>query len=187
MRCRWRRETRRRVHAQEKARPLRRDAEGRVVVDMTVRDDSDFLSVFSEWEMPVISAGVAEFLENRTRFIPPREPLTLRIHSDCIDEREQGQYRAAIQEYYTEQYIANRREIRRNIAAAVILLLLGVAFLVAALFRTENIVGAEIVDIVAWVLIWEAVDILFFVNRSLRWQEKRYLAYLDMRIVYLPA
>ena len=58
------------------------------VVNMIVKDDTDFLSVFSESETPVISGEVAEFIENRTMTMPPKEQLTLKIHSDCIDENE---------------------------------------------------------------------------------------------------
>ena len=46
----------------------RRDGEGRIIVDMNVKDDTDFLSVFSANDTPVISSEVAEFLENSTHF-----------------------------------------------------------------------------------------------------------------------
>lgn len=44
-----------------------RDSENRVIINMTVKDDSDFLSVFSFSDIPVISSEVAEFIENNTK------------------------------------------------------------------------------------------------------------------------
>ena len=77
----------------------KRDNENRIVIDMTVKDDSDFLSVFSQSDTPVISSEVAEFIENSTDSILPKEQLTLRIHSDCIDDNEKVLYRESIKEY----------------------------------------------------------------------------------------
>ena len=72
-----------------------RDKEKRIVINMNVRDDSEFVSVFSGKSTSVISTEVAEFIENSTRNIPLRNQLTLRIHSDCITKEEEGIYRSA--------------------------------------------------------------------------------------------
>ena len=93
---------------------------------MNVKNDDDFLSVFSEYGDPVISSGVADFIENSTETVFPDESLSLHIHSNCVDD----------------------------------------------------------VEIVAWVLIWEAVDIVAFRNRELRVNCRRYLAYITMKIRY---
>ena len=63
----------------------------------------------------------------------------------------------------------------------------GVAVLAFQLFFeyiTRNLIWAEVIDIVAWVLLWEAVDIIAFGNRSLRVKCKRYLSYMSMKIEY---
>ncbi|MGM9522512.1 MAG: hypothetical protein ACI3VB_08545 [Oscillospiraceae bacterium] len=182
-------EMKRQADRQLAGRRYKRDAEDRIVVDMTVQDDSEFLSVFSEGETPVISMEVADFIESRTRSLPPQEPLTLRIHSDCIDDREKQLYAAAVREYYTERYAANRQELRRNRVIAAFLLLAGVLVLSAALWlgdRVDNAVWAEVIDIVAWVLLWEAADISLLENRTLRWKEKRYLSCTAIRMEYVP-
>lgn len=164
-----------------------RDDEGRIIVDMNVKDDTDFLSVFSANDTPVISNEVAEFLENSTHSIRPNEPLTLRIKSDCIDETEQQIYKDAIKEYYTERYTANERELKIHNRIALWLAILGVLVLGFAIFweyAIESVLWAEVIDIVAWVFLWEAVDIKFFKTRELALQRKRYAALISMKIQY---
>ena len=56
--------------AERRALEGRTDAEGRVIIPMTVRDDSDFLSPFSEGATPLISTDVAEYLEEKTEELP---------------------------------------------------------------------------------------------------------------------
>lgn len=169
-------------------RNYKRDRENRIVVNMTVKDDSDFLSVFSENSAPVISTDVAEFIESITASIPPGEPLTLRIRSGCIDEREKALYREAIAEYYSEKYVVNERERKRNNIIAVILTIAGVLTLVLEIFLEfwrNSPIWTEVIDIVAWVFLWEAVDISVFGNRTLRVKRGHYLSYLSMKVEYV--
>lgn len=164
-----------------------RDDEGRIIVNMNVKDDTDFLSLFSANDTPVISGGVAEFIENATHSVPPNEGLSLHIKSDCIDETEQTVYRNAIKEYYTERFRANERELKIQNIIALILGVIGVFVLAFAIFweyRMANVLWAEVIDIVAWVFLWEAVDIKFLKNRELAIQRKRYAAFIDMKIEY---
>ncbi|MDD6800767.1 MAG: hypothetical protein PUE85_10195 [Firmicutes bacterium] len=166
----------------------KRDNENRIVIDMTVKDDSDFLSVFSQSDTPVISSEVAEFIENSTNSILPKEQLTLRIHSDCIDDIEKELYKASIKEYYSEKCIANARELKRNNIVSLLLFLTGVLVLAIQMifeYRLSSLIWAEVIDIAAWVFLWEAVDIRVFGNRSLRLKNKRYLSYLSMKIEYV--
>ena len=172
---------------QMKTRAYQRDGEGRIILHMTVEDDSGFLSVFSSNQTPVISGEVAEFLEHSTDAVPPREALTLRIRSGCIDDGEQILYREAIKEYYTQKYLTAQRELRRNFFIVLALALLGVGTLVIR-FLYElwqgNTLWAEVIDIAAWVFLWESIDVGFFSNRALRVQRMRYLALMDMKIEY---
>lgn len=168
-------------------RKYERDDDGRVIINMTVKDDSDFLSPFSENSVSVISTDVADFIENNTHSLPPNEKLTLRVHSNCIDEKEQKIYREAIKEYYAEKYLANEKEMKRNYLIALMLLIAGVFVLAVSVFLGEHNIElwSYIVDIAAWVLLWESVDISLLVNRTLSIQRKRYLAYLSMKIEYM--
>lgn len=165
----------------------RHDDEGRIIIDMNVKDDTDFLSVFSATETPVISSEVAEFLENSTHSIRPDEQFTLRIKSNCIDETEQQIYKDAIKAYYAERYRANERELKIHNRIALCLAILGVLVLAFAIFWEyfmQSVLWAEVIDIVAWVFLWEAVDIKFFKTRELALQRKRYGALFSMKIEY---
>ncbi len=182
------REIAKQANAHMKEREYKKDEEGRVIIQMNVKDDKDFLSEFSESETPVISPEVAEFLENSTHAIPAGEPLALHIHSDCIDDEEKVIYESAIKEYYLQKYIANEKEVKRNHILAVSFALFGVLVLISEFifdYKIGNVVWSEVIDIVAWVLLWEATDIALLETRGLRIKKKRYLAYLSMKIEYI--
>lgn len=183
-------EAKREADRQLRERSYKRDADNRVIVHMTVKDDEDFLSAFSKNETPVISTDVADFIENSTSFILPKELLTLQIHSSCIDEQEKVIYEKAVREFYTQKYIANEQELRRNKLTARVLFFVGILLLIWEFvleYRIGGRIGAEVLDIAAWVFLWESVDISMFGNKLLRIKRDRYLAYLCMKIEYINA
>ena len=171
-----------------KARKYKRDDGGRVIIQMNVKDDANFLSEFSESATPVISTEVAEFIENETNAVPPNEDFTLQVYNDCIDDREEKVYSAAIKEYYMQKYIANEREIKRNRFAVLLLGIAGILVLAAELifdYRVGNALWSSVIDIVAWVLLWEAADIGVLEDRVTAIKRKRFLAYLSMKTEYI--
>ena len=168
-------------------RKLQRDEEKRAVINMTVNNDDGFLSEYSEDRTPMISEDVSTFIENSVSGLVPSESLTLRIHSDCIDDEEKAEYKNAIKEYYTKRYVSDKRELRRNTLIALLLAAAGIIALFAAIIveiQTDSPIWTEVVDIIAWVLIWEAVDIMVFRNRELRVNCLRYLAFISMKVEY---
>lgn len=177
------------IEAQLSNRQFERDSDGRAIINMRVEDDSDFLSVYSPNRNPIISTEVADFIENITQTIPPNQQLTLRIYGNCIDEQEQETYRSALKAYYEEKFIVNERETKRNNIIVLALAWVGILVLALAIFleyQRDSIIWSEVIDIAAWVLLWEAVDISVFRNRALRLKRKRYLNYISMKIEYYP-
>ncbi len=181
-------EAQREAERQIRERSHRRDAEGRVIIPMNVKSDDNFLSEFSENDTPIIASEVASFIESNTCAVHPNEELTLQIRSDCIDEEEQPLYSNAIREYYMQRYVANEREIKHNLGIVLFLGLVGVLVLAARIIYDhafDNVIWGEVIDIVAWVLLWEATDIGLLETRDLRMQKKRCLSYLSMKIEYI--
>ena len=173
--------------AEQRTLDRRTDADGRTVIPMTVRDDSDFLSPFSEGAAPLISADVAEYLEEKTEALPRRAELTLRIRSGCIDPAEQEAYRLGVREFYLIRYLSVRRELRRNFLLAFTLAVAGILLLLTAHLIDTHLgfpYWTELTDIVAWVFVWEAVDVLVFGNHALRTQKLQCLSFMDMKIEF---
>jgi hypothetical protein len=114
----------------------------------------------------------------------------LKIKSNCIDQNEKILYRRAIKEYYTEKYAAVNRELKKNHLIAFVLGLLGVLVLAGAIvldYFYESAIWAEVIDIVAWVFLWEAVDIAFLETRKLKLDRQKYIAYVMMNVEFEDA
>lgn len=165
---------------------LHKDKQGRYVARMNVKDDGEFLSAFSVTEAPVISSDVAEYIETVTRMIPLKSDITLHITSSCIDENEKIIYEKAIHEYYLQKYVENHVEVRKNRIVSLFMIIAGVIVLAAAiaLDQMDFLIRSEVIDIFAWVLLWEAADILLLENNRLTRMEKRYISFMNMNIEF---
>ena len=181
-------ELKRQMDARAASDEVERDEEGRAIIGMTVLRDEDFLSDFSAGK-PVVSSEVAEFVEESAMAFLPKEPIRLKIYSDCIDEEEEKVYANALKEYYVRRYTESRRSLHRNRWIAAIMLLVGVVALAVVLTlsllkRVEILV--EVLDIFAWVFLWEAVDLFFLEGGVLRMKQRRFLRFIDAKVEFLP-
>lgn len=152
---------------------------------MVVRDDSDFLSVFSTREAPVISSEVADFLEKTAPISVRNTQLKLTICSNCISEEEQYVYKCAIREYFRELYNSAKAKIRHKYVLAAILAAIG-AILLAVTYVISNVCNVaylvEFVDVIACFFLWESVSQAALKAQKLRTDKQKYVAFLNMHI-----
>ncbi|MCD7728484.1 MAG: hypothetical protein LUI60_01040 [Clostridia bacterium] len=177
------------ITARRAHRECRHDEDGRAVVELTVRDDNDFLSPYSSGTRSVINGDVAEFIEASVMPLNANDLVRLEIYSDEITQDEQKVYTAAIHDYYAEHVEDTLTERRRLLKIAIYMAVVGVLALAIAvtLFALDaNEVFTDIVEIFAWVFLWETIDILCFQRSLLRIKQKRYLALADCPIDFLP-
>lgn len=166
-----------------------KDEEGRLRIDVTVRRDDGFISPFSYGAEPVVSSEVAEFLEQSVRPKYAKSEFHLVLHSDEIDGEERRVYADAVHKSFMLKFIAERQKSRRDCLVAFIMLLCGVLLLsamIALRFIGENAVFYEVVDIFAWVFLWEAADIFFLQRKMSHWQMHKYIGLSRCEISYVP-
>ena len=157
---------------------------------MTVLDDSSFLSPYSETSTPVISGEVAEFLENGANAARPNDRLELNVYSNCIDSDKQAQYDSAIRNYFTLKLSAEHRDLRRNNVVSLVFAIIGILGLTFMIICDQLLnmqqIWVEVIDIFAWVFLWEAVDQFFIERRKLIFNRKRLQAFTEMPITFKP-
>lgn len=167
-----------------------RDDEDRAIVDFCVHSDDDFLSPYSLRSNAELSTSVAEFIERSLDNVPVKEQVRLRVHSNVITEEEQKAYTSAIHGYYEARFESVRFEKKRIWIVAMLMAIIGVVALTLMigleLTGRGSAIVTEVIDIFAWVFLWETVDLLCFELTALRIKSWRYLALSACFIEYLP-
>lgn len=106
---------------------------------------------------------------------------------DSIDEEEKPIYIKAVHNYYHSEFIEVAREIRKNGFLTLIMAITAAMIFALALLLQNN--GAETVilnmlDVTAWVFMWEAVDIFAFRTSLLKIRRMRYLRIIKSEISF---
>lgn len=161
------------------------DDENRAIINLNIYDDSNFLSPYSANTSQIINDEVASFLENQVKLIKIKYPLTIIINSNCIDEKEKIIYTDALRRYYMNNKNEYQFEKRKVSIIVLIFFVVSVSILVTHFFyRGNNNVILEIIDIIAWVFMWEAVD-KFCIERFIQQRQvKRCQNFIDAKIIY---
>lgn len=166
---------------------IERGYENRIIINMNIDNDDDFLDKFSKSDYPIVNSDIYEYINKYTSSFKPNEKYILRIHSNCIDDVEKDIYSKAIKNYYIAKYLNNNVNLKRNRIISLILGIIGGLILGLVIFLEYNQKSEfwmRIFDIVSWVFIWEAVDILFFKCNELKIEKLRTLNFIDMKIEY---
>ena len=148
------------------------DAAGaRHTVRVSVQNGDDFLSPLSPDGAPVISEETASFLSNSVRHLRPDTALRFEIEEKGIDRTEREVYEKAIRNYYHGEFAEVMRELRRNaIVSAVMTAAAALIFALAVIFDRmgADTVLLNMIDVVAWVFMWEAADIFLLQRPTLK-------------------
>lgn len=148
-------------------------------------------AIFSDYNYDsneVLNPNLEAFLVEKAKSIPPKSNLRVKIFTDdCVDENE---VKVAYKNKFKGDFEELEQELKRNMLFALTMLILGVlfiGFLILEMHFLNNYILSTILEIAAWVFIWEAVD-SFFLERSVI-KRKRYqmarLYYAELEVVTL--
>ena len=163
------------------------DEEGRNLVRICVADDRDFLSPFSGDGIPLLSADTAEFLEDRLKNLRSDASLHLCLEGSCIDAEERKMYDSAIRNYYHLEFLETERELRKNSVQSTVMTVFAALLFALALVLDSYGVRAvllNMLDVVAWVFMWEAADLFFFRRSDMRLRRLRAFHLIQSRISF---
>ena len=162
------------------------DENGKRYIPVSVRVEDSILSPFSPKGNPTISGEFAEFLDSQYTEMKGGDKLHIDIECDTIDDDERGLYEGAIRSYYKAEEMRKTKELARNNFIALIMLIIGIIVLTTSVIFyvfSHEIVG-EIIDIVAWVFVWEAVDLFFLRSPILIRERQKCKHFIEAEITY---
>ncbi len=166
-----------------------KDEDGRSIINLTIYDDSEFLSQFSTDNEEVISEEVATYIENSAFPISPKDPIHIKISSDKIGGEKQDRYIKAINNYYFNKLCDLYRELKNNSIISLVLAVAGVLVLIGQFLLAsvlDSLIVIEIINIMAWVFLWEACDQFFIERRKLKLKIFRYINIMNAKLSFYP-
>lgn len=161
----------------ELAEEVEETSDGRAIVDITVDDLDDFYSPYSPKSFKLLNPQMVEYIDEYSKTIPASQELILRISATNKTDEAKNRIKKTIRRTFVEKIANINTELRRNLLSAIIFMAVGILFLAGVIIANTLDLGAtvyEILDIIAWVFVWEAVDIFFMERHKKRVEKLRY-------------
>lgn len=161
--------------------------DGKKVINLSVSDDSDFLSPYSAEGKPQISGEVAEFLNHSVKQLKVKDEVRFVVHSSVIDDDEKVVYKKAIENYYLTEAVETKAQLKRNALLSIIMLFIGaIIFSIAIVleYREFQLLWLDILDVAAWVFVWESVDLFVLQRAALKAELLKYYKMISAEIIF---
>lgn len=116
-----------------------------------------------------LNTEFCDFVYEKAKRAPLNEVLSLKIYtSQPIDADEVGK---TLKSHYSNEYRETRQDMKRVTTISAIMALFGLltlAVLVLLNYFWDNFYVSTIIEIAAWVFVWEAVDYFFLQRPQIR-------------------
>lgn len=164
------------------------DADGNAVINMKVTDSTSFLSPFYV-DKPEINSEASDYLDNAAKVLPIGKEITLRVFCDNLSKCEETTCASAIKNYYSNRLSETDIKAKKNAALYYFMGIFGVLLSFLLFFISKLAISQiilELLTILSWVFVWEAIDLFVFDRPLLRYELKRSLSFVTAKVEFLP-
>ena len=156
---------------------------------MKIENEDDIVSSLSMGEDLMVNESFETFISNSVSHIEPDKKIDLKISCENnIYDDEKTNIKNAIKNHYTKKISSINDDLHKNAIDNIFLTVASVAVLALIIVLSKFsylTLLIEILDIFAWVLLWEVFDNFIFRRRELRKIAIKNYQILNMRIEFL--
>ena len=157
-----------------------------VIIDVKVDNNTQLFSDYNYDNKKTLHKDLCDYLWENTKLVPSNKDLTINIYDrSTVTE---NQIEKAIKNHYRREYKHAKNKLEKINIFTLSCLIVGILFLAALVFLHEainNYYVDIIFEIIAWVLIWEAVDRFFLERPSIKRQCKRIQKLYSAKVVVI--
>lgn len=139
-------------------------------------------SNYSYQDKKILNSKLADYINESEKGIKSKK-LELDIKFDNkITEDEKIEFANTIRSYYSNQYQEINKTILMYDLVSIFLILVGMLFLVLHIFSSEYVFLEKMLEIAAWVFVWEFIHITVFKRTLKVIDRKKIKKILDAKI-----
>ncbi len=143
------------------------DSLGRAIIDVGAENYDDVFSQFCYKGGDTLSSSLVQYLMQKSNTIPLKYDLTIRFHIKNASEDKKQEIQNAVKQNYETDIQGINNRMNKALLFSLWFILLGSVFSLIYLFTLNKIPTSVsyIVDLLAWVFLWEGID-AFFLDRN---------------------
>lgn len=139
------------------------------IVNIKVEHQNQILSSFNYDNKDTLNSDFCDYLWKNAKMMPPYDDLQINIYSN--EEINEQEVIKATKTHYSREYIEAKQSLSKTNFVALTSLLLGIfslALLLIFYSVFNNFYVTTLIEIMAWVFVWEAVDKFFYGRTNIK-------------------
>ncbi len=164
------------------------DISGNPCVEIEIQNSNEIIAPFLINGKPTINVEFANLLDNLSRSVKPGKKLHCNIKCQGLSDDKKFDTAVAIKNFFHNRLIDITRKIKSNFRMFLIMLFFSavfVTFLFLSNFFGAPFIVTEIIDIVTWGFVWEAVDLIAFQQRLYKFEFESNNCIYNMKITFV--
>jgi len=160
------------------------DKDGRAIIEVGAENYDDIFSPYCYKGGDTLSSELVEYLKKQSGTIPLDYDLNIRFNVKNADEQKRKEIQMAVKENYEIDVLGIEQKIRGLNIMAFSLISIGILFMVAYLILINfvPISATYLIDILAWVFIWEGVRAFIMDKNELKIAELKSLRLASAKV-----
>ena len=160
------------------------DTDGRAIIEVGAENYDDIFSPYCYKGGDTLSLELVEYLKKQSGTIPLDYDLNIRFNVKNADEQKRKEIQMAVKENYEIDVLGIEQKIRGLNIMAFSLISIGVLFMVVYLILINfvPISATYLIDILAWVFIWEGVRAFMMDKNELKIAELKSLRLASAKV-----
>lgn len=137
-----------------------------LIIDIKLKNKEQLISDYSYDNFETLNQNLEDYLITKTKNIYPFQEVQFNIYNSTSLSKNEISH--IFQSHFNNELTESKQELKRCNKISFVLLILGVLALASLLIFTKlfnNFYLKTILEIAAWVFIWESVDV-FFLQRN---------------------
>ena len=146
------------------------DDQGRDIINVGAENYDDIFSPYCYKGGDTLSSSLVEYLNQRSNVIPLEYDLTIKFHVKDSNGEKKKEIQSAIKENYESAIYGVDQRMHRTTIFSLWFILLGIIFATFYILTYDkwHIAITYIIDLLAWVFLWEGIDAFYLDRRMMK-------------------
>lgn len=118
----------------------------------------------------LLNSDIYQSIDETLSYIDKKKKVCIELHFEGdFEDKEKERIYKAFKVHYAQEVLKGKKQSFRIKMLSLVLLIVGALFLISdglLLAFGNNFIFQNIIEIIAWVFIWEATNVFFFENAS---------------------
>jgi len=172
--------------AMKEAQKIDYDKNGRVIIEVGLKNADDFFSPYSYRTYEMMNPEVDKYIKLCESSIPSNEEISLDIYTENpTTNEEKRRIKQTVKRHHAEQLIGVKQKLKSNLTLGLACSIIGLLILFAEAILYDVVSSMyfdTVMAVLGWLFLWDGLEIMFYERSDLKAQKNRSYRLMNAKV-----